>query len=49
MTVAERSPRLPEANGFAEDRRIFVKSGRPETVGENNDAGSLRTVVLQAR
>jgi len=34
-----------EANGFADDRRILVKSGRPETVGENDDAGSLRTVV----
>src|ERR1700674_4923779 len=37
-----------EANGFAENRRILVKSGRPETVGENDDAGSLRTVVLGA-
>ena len=38
-----------EANGFADDRRILVKSGRPETVGENDDAGSFRTVVLTVR
>ena len=38
-----------EANGFADDRRILVKSGRPETVGENDDAGSFGTVVLQVR
>src|ERR1700722_8942808 len=36
-----------EANGFAYDRRILVKSGGPETVGENDDAGSLGTVVLR--
>src|ERR1700739_2212044 len=35
-----------EANGLAQDRRILVKRGRPETVGENDDAGSLGTVVL---
>src|SRR5580692_6215484 len=38
----------PEANGFADDRRILVKSGRPETVRENNDAGSFRTIVLRS-
>jgi hypothetical protein len=37
-----------EANGFAYDRRILVKSGRPETVGENDDAGSFGTVVLRS-
>src|ERR1700693_1534627 len=37
-----------ESNGFADDRRILVKSGGPETVGENNDAGSFRTVVLRS-
>src|SRR5260370_13924983 len=36
-----------EANGFAEDRGVLVKSGRPETISENDDAGSLRTVVLR--
>ena len=48
MTVAERSPSAAEANGFADDRRILVKSGRPETVGENDDAGSFGTVVLRS-
>ena len=48
MTVAERSPIATEANGFADDRRILVKSGRPEAVRENYDAGSFRTVVLRS-
>jgi hypothetical protein len=38
----------PEANSFADDGRILVKSSRPETVRENNDAGSFRTVVLRS-
>src|SRR5579863_9817391 len=37
-----------EANGFADDRRILVKSVCPETVGKNNHAGSFRTVVLRS-
>jgi len=37
-----------EANGFAEDRRILVKGGRPEAVRENHDAVSFRTVVLRS-
>jgi len=37
-----------EANGFAEDRRIFLESGGPETVGENHDAVSFGTVVLRS-
>jgi hypothetical protein len=37
-----------EANGFPEDRRILVKGGCPETVGENDDAGSIGTVVLRS-
>src|SRR4029077_6081343 len=37
-----------EPDGFADDARIFPKSGRPETIGENDDAGSLGTVVLRA-
>src|SRR5271170_287636 len=36
-----------QANGLAQDRRIFVKSVRPETVSENDDACSLGTVVLR--
>jgi hypothetical protein len=37
-----------EANRFAKDRRILVKSGRPEAVRENYDAGSFRTIVLRS-
>ena len=37
-----------EVNGFAEERRILVTSCRPETVRENDDAGSSRTVVLRS-
>src|SRR5260370_23634724 len=37
-----------EANGFAEDGRILPKSGCPETIGENRDAGSFGTVVLRS-
>jgi len=37
-----------EANGFAEDRRILAKSSRPETICENDDAGSFGTVVLRS-
>src|SRR5438046_7827296 len=35
-----------EPDGFAQDGRIFSKSGSPETIRENDDASSLRTVVL---
>ena len=48
MTGRRPIPDATEANGFAEDRRILVESGRPETVRENNDAGSFRTVVLRS-
>src|ERR1700677_2667528 len=37
-----------EANRFADNRRILAQSGRPETVGKNNDARSFRTVVLRS-
>src|SRR5713101_4400504 len=37
-----------EPHDFAEDARIFPKSGRPETIGENDDAGSFGTVVLRS-
>src|SRR5262249_39924511 len=37
-----------KANGFADDRRIFLKSGRPETIGENDDSVSVGAVVLRA-
>ena len=36
-----------QANGFADDGRILVKSGRPETIRENDDAGSFGTVILR--
>src|SRR5213594_852524 len=35
-----------EPDGFAQDGRIFSKSGSPETIRENDDDSSLRTVVL---
>src|SRR5947207_9052236 len=35
-----------EPDGLAQDGRILPKSGSPETIRENNDASSLRTVVL---
>jgi hypothetical protein len=37
-----------KANRFADDGRIFLKCGRPETVRENDNAGSVRTVILRA-
>src|SRR5215470_6669143 len=37
-----------KANGFAEDRRIFLKRGRPETIGENDGSGSVGAVVLRS-
>src|SRR5258708_15354407 len=36
-----------EADGFAEDGRIFLETGRPETIRENDDAGSFGTIVLR--
>src|SRR5712691_1723666 len=45
-TVAHEPAVEPE--GFAENRRIFAKSGRPEAISENEDAGSLGTVVLRS-
>src|SRR5271167_3121494 len=37
-----------EANGFADDGRIFPKSGGPETIGEDDNALGFRTVVLRS-
>src|SRR5271169_4975871 len=37
-----------EAHGFAEDARIAMKGGGPETIGQNDDAVSFRTIVLRA-
>src|SRR5258708_11571656 len=34
-------------NRFADDARIFPKSGGPGTIGEDDDAGRLRTGVLR--
>src|SRR6516164_1434031 len=36
-----------QANRFADDRRILLKGGRPEAIGENDDTGSVATVVLR--
>src|SRR5260370_30318624 len=43
-TVAHEPAVEPEV--FAEDGRIFPKSGRPETIGDNDDTGSFGTVVF---
>jgi len=45
-SIAHGAP--AEAKGFAHDARIFPKSGRPETIGENDDTGSFGTVVLRS-
>ncbi len=37
-----------EANGLADDRRILAESGGPETIGENDDSGSIGAIVLRA-
>src|SRR3984957_7552140 len=37
-----------EADCFADDRGILVKSGRPETIRENDDAGGVGTVVFRS-
>jgi hypothetical protein len=37
-----------EANGSANDGRIFFESGGPETIREHNDAGRFGTVVLRS-
>src|SRR6266851_270647 len=36
-----------EADGFADHARIFPKSGGPETIGENDDAGRFGATVLR--
>src|SRR5258708_2982732 len=34
-------------NGLANNRRIFPERVRPETIGQDNDAGSLGAVIFQ--
>src|SRR5260370_13207843 len=46
VPIAHRPAAKPE--GFADDGRILPKSGCPETIGENNDAGSVGTVILRS-
>src|SRR4029077_14582387 len=36
-----------ELNGFADDGRILPKSGGPEPISENDDAGGFGAVVLR--
>src|ERR1700752_403269 len=36
-----------EANFFADDRRIFAKRGGPETIGEDDDSGSVGAIILR--
>ena len=47
MIVAERSPSMPPSNGLADDGRISVEGVRPETIGEDDDAGGLGAVILR--
>src|SRR5580704_5676488 len=37
-----------ETHGFAEDAWIAMKCRRPETIGQNDDTVSFRTIVLRA-
>src|SRR5216683_5014462 len=37
-----------EVNRLAEDARVLPESVAPETIGDNNDASSLGTVVLRS-
>src|SRR5712692_5527375 len=37
-----------EANGLTDHRRIALASGRPETIGQDDDTSGFRTVVLRA-
>src|SRR5258708_16316431 len=37
-----------EPDGFAEDGRIFLESGRPETIREDDHARRFGTVVLRS-
>src|SRR5438477_11653121 len=37
-----------KANGFANDRRIFLERGGPETIGEDDDAVRAGAVVLRS-
>jgi hypothetical protein len=39
-------PNAAKVNGLANNRRISVKTVRPKTIRENNDAGSLGAVIL---
>src|SRR6266851_9048734 len=37
-----------EANSLTDDEGIALESGRPETIGQDDDASGFRTVVLRA-
>src|SRR5262249_58751390 len=37
-----------ELNGLANNGRIFSERVRPETICKDNDAGSLRTIILRS-
>src|ERR1700741_2715804 len=41
------SANAAETKGFPDDRRIFLKGGRPETVRENDVAGCVGAIVLR--
>ena len=48
MTVAERSPTLPRRTVLPMTEGSLLERVRPETIGENDDAGSFGTVVLRS-
>jgi hypothetical protein len=38
----------PKVNGFANNGRVLLEGVRPETIGEDNDAGGLGAVIFRA-
>ena len=40
------TPNAAKLNGLANNRRILPERVRPETIGEDNDTGSLGTVIF---
>ena len=42
------APDAAKLNGPANNRRIFPERVRPETIGEDNDAGSVGTVIFRS-
>ena len=43
------APDAAKVNGFANNGRISIEGVRPETIGEDNDAGSLGAVIFRPK